>query len=154
MKTQPTPSSSAKQRINNTERQAAFLFLHQPGKREKKDMDLRRSKVGATTASSAVDITGLTEQYTSWWGNRAVSLPVKRMLQGRAPTTLAPYSKGWPSNHSHAHSFSKPMPYRRGVMCHPLSELPSVVGEALDLVRSQKVQWGEKLAVLPTTDIV
>lgn len=97
------------------ERQAAFLFLHQPGKREKKDMDLRRSKVGATTASSAVDITGLTEQCTSWWGNRAVSLPVKRILQG---------------------------------------ELPSVVGEALDLVRSQKVKWGEKLAVPPTTVLV
>lgn len=117
-------------------------------------MDLRTSKVEATTASSAVDITGLTEQCTSWWGKRAVSLPVKRVLEGRAPTTLAPDSKGWPSNHPHTHSFSKPMPYRRGVMCHPLGELPGVVGEALELMRSQKVQWEEKLTVPSTTVIV
>lgn len=36
------------------------------------------------------------------------------------------------------------MPYRTGVMGHPLGELPSVVGEELELVRSQKVQWGEE----------
>lgn len=134
VKTLLTPSSSAKQRINNTERRAAFLFLHQHERREKKDMDLRRSKVGATTASSAVDISGLTEQCTSWWGKRAVSLPIKRMFEGRASTTLAPHSKEWPSNHPHTHSFSKSMPYKRGVMCHLLGELPSIVGEALELV--------------------